>query len=114
MDTARVNKRIKVHTLVFAISAGITVLSYLLQTLVFAPLGIGNTEAFGLGMFLLTQLPFAFIAGVMGFVAFFYGLKNPTWRAGRIVALVVSLLLLVVFVLPVVLGMILYSVLASA
>ena len=109
MSIEKVSRRIKIHTLIFAVSAGIAVASYLLQTLVLAPLGIGNTEQFGLGLFVLTQLPFAFIAGVMGFVAFFYGMKNPTWRAGRIVALVLSVILLVVFVLPVVAGMVIHT-----
>lgn len=99
-------RRIKVHTIVSLVSAGIALLSFGLFYLVFQPLGIGGgSESFGFGVFLLTQLPFAAIAFVMGLVAFFYKLRTPVWRGSRIVALLVGLGMFVVFVLPIVLGM---------
>lgn len=109
MTTEKVTKKIKILTLVCAAAAAIALLSFALQYLVLAPLGIGNTESFGLGLFLLTQFPFALIAGVMGFVAFFYGLRNPTWRIARSFGLVLGIILFLVFVMPLALGMILHS-----
>lgn len=99
-------RRIKVHSWIAIAAGSIAVLSMALQYLVFLPLGIGQTESFGLGMYILTQAPFALIAAVMGFVAFFYGLKNPTWRGGRIALLIVGILLFIEFDAPILLGLI--------
>lgn len=104
-DEKRV-RRIKIHSWIAIVAGSIAVLSMALQYLVFLPLGIGQTESFGLGMYILTQGPFALIAAVMGFVAFFYGLKNPTWRGGRIALLTVGVLLFIEFDAPLLLGLI--------
>ena len=106
MNEEKLVKRIKVHTLIAMIAGGIAVISAMLQYFILMPFGIVTTESAGLGIFLFTQFPFAVIAGVMGFVAFFYGMRNSTWRAGRVIMLVVAVMIIVVFVLPLLSGLI--------
>ena len=108
MNDEQLVRRIKVHTLIGVIAAAIATGSAMLEYFVLIPLGVMTTESAGIGMFLFTQLPLAVIAIVMGFVAFFYGRRNTTWRGLRIVVLLVSAMMIVVFVLPIGLGVLLH------
>ncbi len=108
MTAPNMSRRIKTHVVITLVAAGIAILSFAAQYLVFGLLGISTSESFALGWFLTTQLPFALIAGVMGIVSFFYGMRDSTWRALRIVLLIVALILLLVFVAPITLGVILH------
>ena len=100
-------RRIKLHTLLALLGAVIATASFAGQYVISVAFGVELSEGVAIGIVLFTQLPFALLCGVMGIVAFFYGMKNPTWRGGRIATLVLSIVLLLFFVMPLVMGMLL-------
>lgn len=100
-------RRIKLHTLLALLGAVIAVASLAGQYVIFVALGVTLPENLALGIFYFTQLPFAILCGVMGIIALLYGVKNATWRAGRIATFVLAIVFILFVVMPLVMRLLL-------
>ena len=96
-DNDKVEKRIKIFTLVSLLAACLGFVSGLIPLALTALLKVQFSEGDGFAMAFFVMVPLFLIASVLGFFAFFYGMKNPLWRGGRIAVLVMSIGLLTLY-----------------